>query len=631
MKRVIVLAIVMALFSGAVFAAAKAVTAKEETPAPATKEELAQVEKKLQEVSDALSQLSRLSGVRINGEIKFSTTDLLFMGPGAGVASGSGSDSSVNYKPMTQYIDLKFASSLGEVMNLTGVFRFENVMGGYWGSYSMYGVRKITVDGVTPFADYAVGDYSAKLTELTLAPSEETRLNAFESDIFASRKAEAKKDLYMDADAWPLSGLYAAKKFDFAGTGLDAGYTLIGAFIGRAGAYNTKTYSAEYDAVVPDLFKHDRFLVAAAPSFGAGEAVQLKINAVKIFDVKKSGSAGDAAIDNTVLSADLKSSLLDGMIKAKGEFAYSVYDPAVGWKKGYENITGIAYTAGAEFTLKELAGVIPMVQAGAGWSGVERDFISFGAQTRVYDAARNPQFIYTQNNTWNPASDDLNPQGYDFIGGVYPFSKYNNSIVAGKLLGYDKRTELAYPYGAATANRQGFFADAKVEFIKDSSISGFAAMPEEIVAVVEMVNTYTAAAVNKRSFMVFGGGIKSKIGDLEVKGGVKMESSENTGKIYPADMDIMSADAGVKYTLFGNLDLMAGGKFMSWKGKEIIAYEGNAEFDGSVLYVGGGAALRVNEWGMVAANYTTAQYADLLDENNNFTAQEIDVNISMKF
>lgn len=589
---------------------------------------------KLENIEKKVDKISKEPGVKINGELKFSTTDVLFMGKGSSVATYSENGETMRYRPMIQYLDLVFNTTLSEKIYLEGTFRVENIMGGYWGAYGMYGIKKLFAKGELDFVDFYLGDYPAKNTSFTLMPVENK--NIFESDIFKWKREDNKKELNFSDDAWPLSGIAVSKNFKLIEGILSLNYKIFGAFLGREGGYNIKIYDEELQAFVPYIFAHNQFLYSVTPGISLFNIADIKGTYLKIFDAKDSGALDKPAKDNSVISIDGNLNLLDRLIMLTGEYAIANYDPAVDYKDstitGYKEKQGLATKVEGKINLEGLLTFINNIIIKGGFLSVEKDFVSYGAQTRIYDSKRNNQFILTQNNTWNVNSSGLNPQSYEVAGGMYPFTRYNNSIVTGFYLPYDIREELAFPYGEATPNRQGMYFGGEIN-INNNKLTGTYGLFSEIEREEIMIDPLAGqkVLVKLREFQVINAGALINIFGININGGIKKESVENGSSLYPASLELLTMDGGLKYNLFSNLTLLCGIKQQQWKGKEVIQNTGKINIEGSVNYNAIGIEYKIYEQAGIKISYSKAEYEDLKNKENNFSAQEVDFNASFKF
>ncbi len=587
-------------------------------------------------LEEKIERIINSPGVKINGKFKFSSTDVLFMGPGSYYALNvTYTPQTTRFRPMIQYLDLDFNSRISKEISLSGIFRFENVLGGSWGYYNVYGARHLYVKGLTDYIDFYIGDYQGKLTFFTLMPVEDRWLKDYESDIFALRRLDNKSELYLIDDTWPLSGISLSKDIDIIEKTLGIGYIIYGAYLGRAGGYNIKVYDPDFETFVPNIFKHNQFMYSISPKIKIMDMVNIKGDYLKIFDAKDSGTLSAPAIDNTVMSGQGKIDIA-GILSVYGEYAMSYYDPgfdpAGTTNTSYDAVTGTAMKVEGALNLDYLLSFIPHINIKGGFLSVSPDYIAYGAQTRIYDAMRNNQIVLTQNNTWNPQSVGDTPQGYEIVGGVYPFTKYNNTIVTNLYLPYNPLEELAFPYGEATQNRQGPYTNLNIDIEKLLKIYGFYSLTSEIKQTTYQPNTYTAAVkVKERDFTLMGGGAKVFLFDiLEIKGGLKMEGVENGSSLYPASLNLMTMDAGIKLTIFGSVDLLGGYKNQTWQGKEVILGS-TAKLDGGITYYATGVKYNFAKDSYLLFNYSLANIIDNKNTSNNYNVQEIDADLVASF
>jgi len=580
-------------------------------------------------------KLAKEPGIKINGNLNFSATDILFMGNGSKIATNSETGETMRFRPMTQYLDLIFNTFLNEKIYIEGTFRVENIIGGYWGAYGMYGIKKLFAKGEIDFVDFYLGDFPAKLTSFTLAPVE--KKYQFESEIFKWKREDNKKELNLINNSWPLSGIAISKKLNIFENILDLNYNIYAAFLGREGAYNIKIYDYELQAFVPYIYDHNQFLYSLTPGLNLFNIADIKYTYLKIFDAKDSGMRDKPAKENTVMSIAGRIDLVRNILNIYGEYAKAYYDPAVDYRDstitGFAEKTGNAFKIEGEIIFESIINFISKIILKGGWLQVDKDFVSYGSQTRIYDALRNNQFILTQNNTWNVNSSGLNPQSYEIAGGIYPLTRYNNCIIVGLYLPYDIREELAFPYGEATPNRQGLFFSLNFDIINNLKLFASYALPSEIEKEKQLIDPLSGeiAAVNEREFQVINGGFSLNIFNMLLTGGILKESVENSGKLYPASMEILTIDGGLKYNFLNNIYLLAGIKLQKWNGKEIVSNVGKVNLDGNVNYYGAGIEYKIYEQVFVKLSYTVAEYVDLKNKGNNFNTQEVDFIASLNF
>ncbi len=593
-------------------------------------------------------------GVKVNGQLKFSSTDVFYSGGGAAAITGTLGDADGNtqarYRPMTQLLDLDFNARLTKEISIDGMFRFEYVLGGAWGFYNLYGVRRLYAKGLTDYADFYIGDYQAKLTSLTVMPCEDTYLNDFESDIYAYKKDSNKADLFLSDNSWPLSGLTMSKKFNIVDKTFGFGYKIMGAYLARGGdmIYDVSP-AMGISPGIPLAYtpQHNQFLYSISPTFSLFDMVDLTGHYVDIMDAKDSGIVTAPAINDQVMGADVKVNIAN-IVNLYGEFQMSNYNTGADADLStaeYDYVTGTAMKLEAEVKAEYLTEWLPKISVKGGYLSVDNDYIAFGAQTKIYDPIMNGQQVLTQNNTWSVqakgADGTFRPDGYIFLnslvipGKIYPLTRYRNVILASNgflvnnmtpagfitdpgafLIGKDG---IVFPYGDATPNRAGPYANLAIDIAGGSKIEGFFAMPSTIKTANEADPAY--------DFMLVGGGVKVKLMDMiELKGGAKMETMVKDAVV---NATFMTMDGGVKVTLFNALDLMAGLQMKTWQD----AQPDPITFQGNMMSYGGGVRYNIQKGAYMNLLYTTSTLTDeiITTGANDFQADEIDVNLVLSF
>lgn len=586
-------------------------------------------------------------GVKVNGQLKFMSTDVLYMSGGSGAFTGSITSEPVRYRPMVQMLDLDFNTRVTKELSLSGIFRFEYLLGGAWGYYNEYGVRRLYAKGNTDFADFTIGDYQSKMTSLTLMPAEDRDLNDFQSDIYAMRKNDNKSDIWLLEDKWPLSGATMSKKFNVIDKTLSIGYQLNGAFLGRAGDFyylNAYTYINKPITSSYYILNHNQFMYSAAADITIMDMVTLGGSYLDMFEAPDSGLLTAVSVDSSVFSGVAKLNVAN-MFYVNGEFAMSAYDPGYDPaginNASYEPVTGTALKAELELKLEYLLEVLPKISIKGGYLMVDNDYIAPGAQTRTYEEGMNPWQVLTQNNTWNVMAkfDETNfrflPQRYYFINQVYPLTMYTNTIKMNEqyrpnydslFILYNAR-DMVFPFGDATPNRAGAFANLTINIAGGSKVVGFFAMPSTIKTMSDTDPVW--------NLMQAGGGAVISILDnmIELKGGAKMENALYEPSVASAkeDITIMTVESGLKVRLFGALDVLGGLEMVTQS-----MYNGvTDEYDtGSMTSFGGGLKYNIQKGAYMAANYTTSSVVpDEADDTGaaNIDVEEIDINLVLSF
>ena len=576
----------------------------------------AELEKKQDKLLNAL-------GMRINGESSAYMTDfLLFGGPFV---------PSERYRPITQYIDLKFSLNASKYIYAEATYRLENLFGGFWGSYDVYGLKRFFMQGNFPIS-FVLGDYQGKLTPFTLWAVDDE--NLFEAKIFRDRGDMNKKELYVLDNSWPLTGGKVQTIVELFDT-LDLDIQILGARLQEADNSPAKPSIIKYynfgtDLYLTDKYYHDQYMIGGrlASDFTLNKLLgedfnfNLGINYNEITDVKDTGNYSKPVLHNYVGSVDATISALKGMVKITGEYAMSYYNP---------DRTKDTYTPGSAMKA-ELELNMYDTKLKGGFLSNEKNFIAFAAQTRIYHEDVNYSYL-TQNSTWNI---QVNPPQYLIGGHTYPFTKYNPQIIVsynaglfgnaggpGWLMSYPVDENNALPYGDASPNRQGFYG----------SLTG-SYMEEMLNPNVGFKYLYELEGNVLRSIMSIEGGLKVNIWQVSLYGGYKMENTTGD-KETQVSFNSSIIDAGAEYYLIPKkLTIHLGMKNTAFNGEEYFLGDGvvgRQKADISVFALGGGIDYKIAKPATIGVAFSNTAITDNLTSANNFGAQELDAYVSINF
>jgi len=568
---------------------------------------------KKKELEAKQDKLLNAMGMRINGESSMYMTDMLKFGSNY-IATPKPPD---RYRPITQYIDLKFSLQARKDIYAEATFRMENMFGGFWGSKDIYGLKRFFIQGDMPVS-FVFGDYQAKLTPFTLWAVDDEM--PFEAKLFADKRTMNKNELNLIDNAWPVNGGKVATIVELFDS-MDLNLSVQGARLGEYnkpayGKYNIGTGAYTEGGNPP----HDQYMLAAKASsdFGVRDMLEIGINYTEIIDAKDTGNKTAPVYNNYVVSEDLKFNYNfdeTSGIKIYGEYAGSWYTPNKGkswamWyydgatgafsntKTTHQYATGSALKAGIEG--RAFNTVLDL-----NFRNVGNSFTANAAQTRIYNFAENYPYI-SQNNTWNvnPGAN-LNPH-YTIGGGYYPFTRYNPRIVTstagiasreGNLLSYPVYDNAASPYGDSTPNRSGIKLSVKGDYL-DGMIApmiGFETLsePEPLIK------------SKPRNFTVIQAGAKLQYMPVMVHGGITMQNIKNdaSGNSQVA-FDSRTIDLGLEWQVIEKkLLAYAGFKSTTMKGTEVYRSTtamspglyplAQVRFDHTITTMGGGLEFRI--------------------------------------
>jgi hypothetical protein len=587
---------------------------------------------KKENIEKRQDKLLSAMGMRIDGESSAYMTDVLKYGS-MYIASDTPAQ---RFRPITQYLDLKFSLNATKEMYSEATFRVENVYGGFWGSMDIYGLRRFFIQGQYPVS-FVFGDYQAKLTPFTLWAVDDDR--PYEAKVFADKREMNKRELYLIDDTWPLSGAKIQTIAELFDT-MDVDVMCLGARLGDNGKNNYDQYDMSSGIFVPFTYNHDQYLIAGRMSSGIPDALTIGINYAEITDSKDTGTYAAPAMDNYVSSADLdgKLHLADGMdLKVKGEYAMSNYTN----NKGFQNyVSGDAMKGIVEFDGFDS-------KISAGYSAVGVSYTAYAAQSRIYDERMNNYYL-TQNSTWNIANK---PPSYILGGRLYPFTEYSPTInisygnptgpssagIAaglGNLLFYPIYENNTMPYGDSTPNRDSLqlkYSGNYVDGLIQPSLRY--QMANEIISY-----TYQPIKVNPRNFTVIEGGVKSEFTagiPWVVTAGIKNEVTDNNDKITPIDLNSTNIDLGVEGTVIKKkLKVYAGYKNITFSGHEFSLDSGFYflhQYDMAINSLGIGFEYNVAKPAVIGMSFSNTAIQDNLIKLNSYSVQELDVKVSISF
>jgi hypothetical protein len=558
---------------------------------------------KKKEIEMKQDRLLNGMGMRINGESSAYMTDLLLYGSKYGTVA---TPLDQRYRPITQYIDLKFSLHARKDLYAEATLRLENLFGAFWGSQDIYGLRRFFIQADMPVS-FIIGGYQGKLTPFTLWAGDDSR--PFESKIISDKRDMNKNELYLLDDSWPLEGAKVQTIMELFDT-LDVNLTVLGARLAKYDSNTTVSTFTLFDSrnpygtvdgyIAPHAL-HDQFLIGGRMSsdFTLKDVLNVGVNYVEVSDSRDTGVYTAPMVDNYVFS-------LDGNVNIKfsDDFTAKVYGESAGsWYTGdkgntwTENIYdakvwnpitqsfGETTTSTYHFaTDSALKGGLSLNFLGTSldlsYKNVGNSFTAYAAQTRIYAQGSNYYYV-TQNNTWNinnfniqSPNIPINSCPIYMIGGqVYPLSRYNPSIITartgiasipGNLLEgvfYENNTN---PYGDATPDRQGFKAQFKGDYGNGifQPMFSFESESEPVAFVVG----------HPRVFSVVEGGAKSEFGQFVITAGYKSEDTEN-GATGVSKVALTSSviDFGVECELIPKkLSALVGFKQNTFNGTELM-------------------------------------------------------------
>lgn len=612
---------------------------------------------KKQEIEKKQENLLNRMGLRINGESSAYMTDVLMFGNKFMYLK----EPAKRYRPITQYIDLRFSLHSTKELYAEATFRLENLFGGFWGSQDIYGLKRLFVQGEYPIS-FILGDYQGKLTPLTLWAVDDER--PYEAKVFADKRDMNKKELYLIDNSWPLNGGKLHTIINLFDT-VDFNFLVMGARLGEAGKSNYKAYDPSSGVFIPVTYKHDQYLLAGrfASDFATGGLITLGGNFSQIKDAKDTGKdASDynaPVLDNQVMSVDTEVNVMDGLFKAKAELAKSLYSADAARDRLW---LYIAPDGTSQMTHKYVVDSAVVADAEVNYfntklkvkyKNVREKFTAYAAQTRIYDERNNEMYL-TQNSTWNISAK---PPSYEIGGRIYPFTKYNPAInpsytgialLPYNVLGYPMYENNTNPYGDATPNRQGYSAILSGNYGDDFVVAPYVKF--EVATEIQ-----PSVKDCPRVFTVLEGGGKLSIWQISLYGSYKMEDTNNNTKNSVAFTSVIM-DAGLEYEIIKKkLLAYIGYKHIEFNGYDFVMLPGGSwglpttPFDWIIDSIGFGMEYKIAKPATLGISFTTTNLEDMyvvtkdkasligkptgykMSSENSFGVQELDVKVSINF
>ncbi|MFW6210761.1 MAG: hypothetical protein ACOC4H_01430 [bacterium] len=611
---------------------------------------------KREEIERKQNQLLKAMGLRINGESAAYMTDVLLFGN----KYMSQDDPAERYRPITQYIDLKFSLWARKELYAEATFRLENLFGGFWGSQDIYGLRRFFIQGDFPVS-FVLGGFQGKLTPFTLWAVDDE--HPLEAKMFADRRQMNKDELYLLDNSWPMTGgkLHTIVEIMDA---VDVGVQVIGARLQEAGRANYFKFFPGLGYIL-EPFKHDQYFLGGRinTDLTMTDIVDVGVNFSEIIDAKDTGSIEEPTLHNYIISGDLKAGYdVDEDIKVGvyAEMANSWYsgDKGGSWLAWYyDSDTGEISEWTHQYAVgSALKGGLEANAFGANlnieYKNVGNSFTAYAAQTRIYDQGNNEYYL-TQNSTWNISTA---PPSYEIGGKVYPFTKYNPVInpsykgiasTPGNLLQHTFYENNINPYGDATPNRSGIKLELSGDFMNG--------MIQPLVCFETAEEVEAFIKDYPRKFTVIQAGAKSEIGDLKLTAGVKMEDTQNDASgnsVIAFSSSVI--DLGAEYALLKKkLIVHAGMKVNAFNGVEMMISGTELapeRFDHMITTIGAGVEYKIAVPAVIALGFSNTSISDLrvveadtqayygglpvgteIGEWTSFHAQELDVKVSITF
>ena len=335
-------------------------------------------------------------------------------------------------------IDLGFNIRPNKNTEILGMVRINNRFGGFWGAGVTFDVRQLWLKGV--IADkvrYQLGDINLKQTPFTFWNHDEDRVIQ-QPAVFDLQRDIANYESFYVPGTWRQQG--ASVDFGLESIKLKSDWNFQG-YITRLNATNFGS-------------QPERLHVGATANWVLNKKATLAYNLSRIFDVKETATQ-PILFQNTVQTISWE------MIQALGKQQF-----ILGGETGNSSYRMVHDTASPhlqDFFIHGFVKVSPdskRWEAEVGYINVGPDFRSMAAQSKRIDYNAQP-LLY---NRYTQMQIDRPLHLIDFIGNTQLYRTGINT----QLMAFNPLVNNIMPYGLATFNRQGFYAKAKYNIVRNT-------------------------------------------------------------------------------------------------------------------------------------------------------------------
>jgi hypothetical protein len=436
-------------------------------------------------------------------------------------------------------IDLGVNIKPNKNTEIMGMFRIKNGFGGFWGSGVTFDVRQLYMKGIVAnTVRYQLGDLNLKQTAFTLYNHHADAIVSLPAVFNLQRNIVNYEKFYMN-NTWRMQGA----NVDFGLTFKDYCKELnVTGFLTRLNATNF--------ANVPE-----RLMGGAVLELVQSKNFKIAYNVNSVFDVL--GTVKDSNVfRNNVQSIDAKYTTHIGKQKLaiNAEIGNSDYHYSL--DKIAPNLKDYFAHAHATLSLPKY-----FLHTTLGYLNVGPDYRSIGAQSKDVNYNALPAYYDRYTN-----AQAIRPLG---LMDVIANDNIYNRTVSSKLINGNNLFNNAMPYGLATFNRVGMYAnmhykkdiDASVSYYNLSEIKGQGTLALRKFSVLKM-----SAIAPLHHYLK----IKNK---LELQVGAIMQNTNRKSNSVLENVSFKNTQitAGLSYELFKDFDVLAGIVLQNTKGDDFIA------------------------------------------------------------
>jgi hypothetical protein len=441
-------------------------------------------------------------------------------------------------------LDLGININPDKKTEIQGIIRFNNNIGGFYGSDAKATLRQLCVKGIIGnFLNYQVGDLYLQLTPYTFF-NNHAEGNVNEATIFKDIRRDYTnyENFSHRGNAWWQQGVHTNMALAINGLYFD---TL------RFDAFFLRNRSTDFSKL-PSTFH-----AGGKVTLSKSNNTKIAVNYLDLFDLDFSDQNKNLK-RNPVTTFELNQYLKNNAqlsLKLVAEAGTSMFIDSVA------NINGFFYDAGLQLQLKP-----QNLRFGANFNYVDPYFYSAAAQSKRVNFGKSP-FIFPSFGN-NPNALLLRAANlYDLVSDA---SIYNASIVR-TLMPYNLIFGNATPYGKATPNRTGIelntqYSDSAQSIVADISVAYLS----------NIVGEGTSAL---RHFLVFKAGLNLDIHQyihwkkqIKLTSGFAFEATNRGGAaVQQINFTNQLLDLGISIETIKKLDFLLGYKSLQSKGNEFIA------------------------------------------------------------
>lgn len=439
-------------------------------------------------------------------------------------------------------IDLGVNITPNKSTEIMGMIRIKNAYGGFWGSGVTFDVRQLWVKGIIGnVIRYQVGDINLKQTPFTLYNHNEDRLLK-NPDIFSLQSDIVDYERFYIKNTWRQQGASMDFGFNFAK------YIKEITFNG----FVTRMNMTNFFDVPERLFGGGNVQLIQSKN------LRLAYHYTNVFDVV--GTVLDSnAFNNRVQSGTVayNTDLNNWNLRADAEIGnsreFSTRDTLA------PDLQDFFVNASFTVTSKKNKSFLKV-----GYLNVGPDFRSAGAQSKRINHTALPDY-------YNRYGNDQRVRSLTLFDVMRNENIYNTSI-SSNLMAYNPIINNVLPYGMATFNRKGFYAQVNYSH------------PKEWFSV--NVENYTLGEIRGQGTKVLKSYLLNKADAtlnidkmlnskrlFKITGGFAMQNTTRKSDLDYEKIDLASTNinAGISYELFKQFDILGGAMLLNAKGNEYAA------------------------------------------------------------